>query len=61
MGYPWGIGGFRGRGSPILSKSSLKIGQKISKIGEIGKKQEKSDFFFTEKGLKCIRNPTKHL
>ena len=53
MGDPWGIGGFRGGESPILSKSSTKkIGQKISKNGEIGK-----IYFFTENGLKCIRNP----
>ena len=42
MGDPWGIGGFRGGISPVLSKSSKKIGEKI---GEIGKKSEKSDFF----------------
>ena len=62
MGDPWGIGGFRGpRGggrSPILSKSLQKNGQKISKICEIG---ENRIFFYTENGLKCIRNLTKHL
>ena len=61
MGDQWGIGGFSGGERPILSKSSKKNGLKISKIGEIGKKSEKSDFFFTVNGLKCIKNPTKHL
>ena len=52
MGVPWGIGGFRGGGgrSLILSKSSKKIGQNISKIGEIGKNRE-NQFFFNENGL----------
>ena len=46
MGDPWGIGGLRG-GSPILSKSSKKkIGQKISKIGEIGKNGKNRIFFY---------------
>ena len=67
MGDPWGVEGFRGGGglvrrSPILSKSSKETGGKIRKSGEIRKKSEKSDIvFFTENGLKCIRNPTKHL
>ena len=55
---PWGIGGFRkggGGGSPILSKSSKETVKKIQKLAKL----EKSDFF-TENGLKCIRNPTKH-
>ena len=60
MGDPWGIEGFRGEGKPNFKQIVKKIGQKISKIGDIGKKSEKSDFF-TENGLKCIRNPTKHL
>ena len=102
MGDPWGIGGFRGGGEPNIKQIvKKKIGQKISKIDEIGKKSEKIGFFFywkwskmhyephettlkvnnlskkkkniklaksgknriffTENGLKCIRNPTKHL
>ena len=62
MGDPWGIGGFKGgRASLILSistKKSVKNSEKAAnseKIGKIGYS------FFTEKGLKCIRNPTKHL
>ena len=54
-----GESGVLGRKKPnikqIVRKKSV---EKISKIGEIGKK---SDFFFTENGLKCIRNPKKHL
>ena len=63
MGVPWGIGGFRGGGEkPNIKQIVKKIGQKISKIGEIGKKNRRNRiFFFTENGLKCIRNPTKHL
>ena len=59
MGDPWGIGGFSGGGEekPNIKQIVRKIGQKISKIGEIGKKIR----FFTENGLKCNRNPTKHL
>ena len=41
MGEPWGIGGFRGRRSPILSKSSKKTVKKSQKSA----KSEKSDFF----------------
>ena len=37
MGDPWGMGGFRG-GEPNIKQIVKKIGQKISKIGEIGKK-----------------------
>ena len=62
MGEPWGIGGFRG--GPNIKQIVKKIGEKIWKIGEIGKKSEKIGkiwFFFTENGLKCIRNPTKHI
>ena len=61
MGDPWGIGGFRGEGKPNFKQIVKKIGRKILKIGEIGKKIGKIWFFFTENGLKCIRNPTKHL
>ena len=42
----------------VKKKKSVK---KIWKSGEIGKKSEKSDIFFNENGLKCIRNPTKHI
>ena len=38
-----------------------KIDEKFSKIGEIGKDRKNQIFFFTENGLKCIRNPTTHL
>ena len=58
MGDPWGIGSFRGREKPnikqIVKKKSVKKSEKVAK-------SEKSFFFFTENGLKCIRNPTKHL
>ena len=47
----------RGGASLILSKSSKKNLKKQRNL----KKSEKSDFFFTENGLKCIRNPTKRL
>ena len=63
MGDPWGIGGFRGGESPILSKSSKKSVKKSEKAAKSEKKLkilEKSDIFFTENGLKCIRNPMKH-
>ena len=39
MGDPWGIEGFRGERSPILSKSSKK--KKVKKY----QKSAKSDFF----------------
>ena len=65
MGDPWGIGGFKGRGgggggNPPCNIEQIvkkKTGEKILKSGEIGKNR----IFFTENGLKCIRNPTKHL
>ena len=61
MGDPWGFGG-GGEKPNIKQIVKKKIGQKISKIGEIGKKIGKVGFFFLLKnGLKCIRNPTKHL
>ena len=60
MGDPWGIGGFRGGDKPNIKQIvKKKIGQKISKIGEIGKNL--IYFFFTENGLECMNNPTKHL
>ena len=55
-----GVGG----GSPILSKSSKKKSVKKSqKSAKLEKKTNRKNriFFFTENGLKCIRNPTKHL
>ena len=57
MGDPWGIGGFRG-GKPNIKQIVKKISEKNLKMR---RNREKSDFFFTENGLKCIRNPTKHL
>ena len=60
MGDPWGIGVFREGRRPILSKSSKKnIGEKNPKKRRNRKKFD--IFFFTENGLKCIRNLTKHL
>ena len=62
MRDPWGIGGLRGEEEkPNIKQIVKKNGQKISKIGEIEKKNWKNQIFFTENGLKCIRNPTKHL
>ena len=63
---PWGIGDFRGGGGEKTNIKQIvkkkKIGEKIWKSGEIGKKSENIGYFFvTENGLKCIRNPTKHL
>ena len=45
--------GFRGG-----EKHNIK--QIVKKKSEKAAKSEKSDIFFTENGLKCIRNPTKH-
>ena len=42
--------------SPMLSKLSKKKSEKAAKS-----KKKIRYFFFTENGLKCIRNPTKHL
>ena len=54
--------GFQGEGrSPTLSKSSKKSVKKSQKLAKSEKNLENSDFFFTENGLKCIRNPTKNL
>ena len=59
MGDPWGIGGFRGGGRiPILKKWSKNRRNRKKKNR---KKNRKNQIFFTENGLKCIRNPTKHL
>ena len=60
MGDPWGIECFRGGGEEAQYQANRqKNGQKISQMCEIGKK---SDFYFyTENGLKWIRNRTKHL
>ena len=62
MGDPWGIGGFRGRGGKpnikqIVKKKSVKKSQKSAKSQKI----RKIEIFFTENGLKCIKNHTKHL
>ena len=38
MGDPWGIEGFRGGVKPNIKQIVKNNGQKISKIGEIGKK-----------------------
>ena len=59
MGDPRRIGGFRWGTSLILSKSSKKSVKKSQ--SQKSAKSEKSDIFFTENGLKCIRNPMKHL
>ena len=65
MGDLWEIGFLffgGGRGKPNVEQIVKKIGEKISKIGEIRKKNQKNlIFFFTKNGLKSIRNPTKHL
>ena len=62
MGDPWGIGGFRGGDKPNIKQIVKKKNQsKNLKNRRNRKKSEKSDFFFTENGLKCIRNSTKHL
>ena len=59
MGDPWRIRGFRGGGGEkpnikqIVKKKSVKKSQKSQ--------NRKNQIFFTENGLKCIRNPTKHL
>ena len=45
----------------IVKKKSVKKSEKAAKSEKNRKKSEKSDFFFTENGLKCIRNPTKRL
>ena len=46
MEDPWRIGGYR-EGKPNIKQIvKKKIGQKISKIGEIGKKSEFFFFFF---------------
>ena len=60
MGDPWEIEGFRWEEKPNIKqigKKNLKKQRNQKKIG----KNQKNDFFFTENGLKCIRNPTKHL
>ena len=60
MGDPWGIGGFRGGGEKPNFKQIVK--KKRSKNLKNRRNRKKNRiFFFTENGLKCIRNPTKHL
>ena len=57
MGDPWGVGGLGGGKSnikQIVEKKSVKKSAKSEK--KIGKIR-----FFTENGLKCIKNLTKHL
>ena len=56
MGDPWGIGGFRG-GEKHNIKQIVKKSQKSAK----SEKNRKNRIFFTKKGLKYIRNLTKHL
>ena len=53
MGDAWGIGG--GGERTIFSKSSKKRSKNL-KNRRNWKKLEKSDFFLTENGLKCIKN-----
>ena len=48
MEDPWRIGGLGGE-KPNIKQIVKKIGQKISKIGEIEKKSEKSDFFYCKR------------
>ena len=60
MGDPWGIGSLRGREKPNI-KQIVKKWPKNLKNRQNLKKYKKSDFFLTENGLKCIRNPTKDL
>ena len=60
MRDPWGIGGFRGGGEKTNIKQIVKT--KSVKKSEKAVKSEKNEYFFvTENGLKCIKNPTKHL
>ena len=62
MGDPWGIGVLGGEEKPNIKHANrqknrwknLKKRRNREKIGKIG-------FFFTEYGLKCIRNPVKNL
>ena len=59
MGDPWGIGGFRGVGEkPNIKQIVKRNGQKNLKNCQ---NRKNLIIFFTENGLKCIRNPTKHL
>ena len=63
MGDPWGIGIFLGGGEPNIKQIvKKKKRSKNLKNRRNRKKNRKNRFFFhTENGLKCIRNPTKHL
>ena len=49
MGDPRGIGGFRGGKPNIKQIFKKKIGQKISEISEIGKKNRKNLIFLKMK------------
>ena len=60
MGDSWGIGGYRGEKPNIKQIVKKKNRWKNLKKRRNLKKLEKSDFF-TENGLKYIRNPTKNL
>ena len=62
MGDPWEIGGLGGveekpNIKQIAKKKSVKKSEKAAKSG----RNRKNRIFFTENGLNCIRNPTKHL
>ena len=46
MGDPWGIGGFRGGGEPILSKSLKKIDVKKSEKSAKSEINRKNRIFF---------------
>ena len=55
---PWEIGGFRGWGEkPNIKPNRQKKRSKNLK----NLRNQKNRIFFTENGLKCIRNLTKHL
>ena len=62
MGDPWGIGGFRGGGAQYKANRQKKLVKKSEKAAKSEKNRKNRIYiFFTENGLKCIRNPTKHL
>ena len=52
MGDPWGIGG-SGGGKPNIKQIVKKIGQKISKICEIGKNRKNLIFFYSPRVPHC--------
>ena len=60
MEDPWGDGGFKWGEKPNIKQIVKK--KKKKKIWKSGKIEKKNwIFFFTENGLNCIKNPTKHL